>query len=41
MSRVKEIKPDSQAGFQFELFAKSAMELYEESLRLGEIQLDD
>lgn len=40
-SVVKEIKPDSQAGFQFELFAKSAMELYEESLRLGELQLDD
>lgn len=40
-SIVKEITPDSQAGFQFELFAKSAMELYEESLRLGEVQFDD
>ncbi len=40
-SVVKEITPDSEAGYQFELFAKSAMELYEESLRLGEVQLDD
>lgn len=39
-SVVKEIAPNSEAGFQFELFAKSAMELYEESLRLGEVQLD-
>ena len=40
-SVVKKITPSAEAGFQFDLFAKSAMELYEEALRLGEIQLDD
>lgn len=38
-SVVKEIVPDSKTGFQFELFTKSAMELYDEALRLGEINV--
>ncbi len=35
-SVVKEIIPDSRKGFQFDLFAKSAMDIYGEALRLGE-----
>lgn len=39
-SVVKKIIPDSKTGFQFDLFTKSAMELYEEALRLGEMNLN-
>lgn len=39
-SIVKEIIPDSRTGFQFDLFTKSAMELYNEALRLGEINVN-
>ena len=39
-SIVKEIIPDSRTGFQFGLFTKSAMELYNEALRLGEINVN-
>lgn len=35
-SMVKEIIPDAKTGFQFDLFAKSAMDIYGEALRLGE-----
>ena len=35
-SMVKEIIPDAKTGFQFDLFAKSAMDIYGETLRLGE-----
>lgn len=37
-SIVKEIIPDRKTGYQFELFAKSAMDLYSETMRLGELQ---
>ncbi len=40
-STVKEIIPDAKSGFQFALFAKSAMNLYEEAVKLGEVQSDD
>lgn len=40
-SVVKEVDADPKMGFQFDLFTKSAMDLYEEALRLGEIQPDD
>ena len=40
-SVVKEIIGDSQTGFQFDLFTESAMQLYEEALKLGEVQKDD
>lgn len=40
-SVVKEIIGDRQTGFQFDLFTKSAMQLYEEALKLGEVQKDD
>ena len=37
-SIVKEIVPDTKTGFQFALFTKSAMGLYEEAATLGEVQ---
>lgn len=37
-SIVKEIVPDTKTGFQFALFTKSAMGLYEEAAKLGEVQ---
>lgn len=36
-SIVKEIIPNKKTGYQFDLFTKSAMSLYDEALRLGEI----
>lgn len=40
-SIVKEIPGDSKAGFQFDLFTDSAMHLYNEALKIGEILQDD
>ena len=37
-SVVNEIIPDKESGYQFDLFAKSAMSLYDEAVKLGEIQ---
>lgn len=37
-SIVKEIKGNSKTGYQFDLFTDSAMHLYEEATKLGEIQ---
>lgn len=37
-SIVKEIKPNKKLGYQFDLFTASAMHLYEEASKLGEIQ---
>lgn len=37
-SIVKEIKGDKEAGYQFDLFTGSAMRLYDEAIRIGEIQ---
>lgn len=36
-SIVKEIIPDEKTGYQFDLFAKAALNLYDEAIRLGEI----
>lgn len=36
-SIVKEIIPDKRTGYQFDLFTKSAMNLYEEAFRIGEM----
>lgn len=40
-SIVEEIIPDPKTGFKFELFTKSAMDLYYEALKLGEMHLND
>ena len=37
-SIVKEIKPDKKTGYQFDLFTESALHLYEEAVKLGEMQ---
>lgn len=37
-SIVKEIKGDRKAGYQFDLFAHSAIHIYEEAVKLGEIK---
>lgn len=36
-SIVKEIIPDKRTGYQFDLFTKSAMNLYEEAFKIGEM----
>lgn len=38
-SLVKEIKGNEKTGFQFDLFTDSAMKIYDENLRIGELQL--
>lgn len=38
MSVVREIKPDKKMGYQFDLFTDSAIHLYEEAAKLGEMQ---
>lgn len=40
-SIVKEIIPDPKMGYKFDLFTKSAMDLYDEALRLGEMHSND
>lgn len=37
-SIVKEIKPDMKSGYQFDLFAASAIHLYNEAEKIGELQ---
>ena len=37
-SIVREIKPDKKLGYQFDLFTRSAIQIYEEAVKLGEIQ---
>ncbi len=37
-SIVREIKPDQKLGYQFDLFTRSAIQIYEEAVKLGEIQ---
>ena len=39
-SIVREIKPDKKLGYQFDLFTRSAIKIYEEAVKLGEIQED-
>lgn len=36
-SIVKEINPDNKMGYQFDLFTNSALKLYDEAIKLGEI----
>lgn len=40
-SIVKEIRGDQETGYQFDLFTGSAMRLYDEALKIGEMQQDD
>lgn len=40
-SIVKEIIADPKTGYQFDLFTDSAMRIYDEALKLGEIQQND
>ena len=35
-SVVNEIKPDKKMGYQFDLFTESAMQLYDEAVKIGE-----
>lgn len=35
-SIVNEIKPDEKMGYQFDLFTESAMQLYDEAVKIGE-----
>ena len=35
-SVVNEIKPDQKMGYQFDLFTESAMQLYDEAVKIGE-----
>ena len=37
-SVVNEINPDKNTGYQFDLFTRSAMHIYEEATKLGELQ---
>ena len=37
-SIVKEINGNEETGYQFDLFTGSAMRLYDEAIRIGEIQ---
>ena len=36
-SIVKEVPGDEKRGFQFDLFASSALKLYDEALEIGEL----
>ena len=35
-SVANEIKPDKKMGYQFDLFTESAMQLYDEAVKIGE-----
>lgn len=39
-SIAREIKADKKLGYQFDLFTRSAVQIYEEAVKLGEIQED-